>query len=68
MCYDKEKNGKESYNHGKMDEKIIEKIKSVLTNENCVEFRPVKGGVRIVRVKREIIGTISEDMIDFTEK
>ncbi len=23
MCYDKEKNGKESYNHGKMDEKII---------------------------------------------
>ena len=21
MCYDKEKNGKESYNHGKMDEK-----------------------------------------------
>lgn len=51
-----------------MDEKIIEKIKSVLTNEDCVEFRPVKGGVRIVRVKREIIGTISEDMIDFTEK
>ena len=24
MCYDKEKNGKESYNHGKMDEKIID--------------------------------------------
>ena len=23
MCYDKGKNGKESYNHGKMDKKII---------------------------------------------
>lgn len=23
MCYDKGKNGKESYNHGKMDKKLL---------------------------------------------
>ena len=48
-----------------MDEKTIKKINSALYNKECVEFRPVKDGVRIVRVRREVIGTIKEDLIDF---
>lgn len=51
-----------------MDEKIIKKINSALYNKECVEFRPVKDGIRIVRVKREVIGTIKEDLIDFTKE
>ena len=50
-----------------MDEKIIEKINSALGNIECVEFRPVKDGIRIVRVRREVIGTIKEDLIDFSK-
>lgn len=50
-----------------MDEKIIEKINSALGNKECVEFRPVKDGIRIVRARREVIGTIKEDLIDFSK-
>ena len=50
------------------DEKTIKKINSALYNKECVEFRPVKDGIRIVRVRREVIGTIKEDLIDFTKE
>ena len=51
-----------------MDEKTIKKINSALYNKECGEFRPVKDGIRIVRVRREVIGTIKEDLIDFTKE
>ncbi len=43
MCYDKEKNGKEFYYHGKMEEKIIRSCSNrQCCSRSCLLFKEVK--------------------------
>jgi hypothetical protein len=38
-----------------MDERMIEKIRVILAKGDRVELIPVKDGVRVIRVKREVV-------------
>ena len=47
-----------------MDESIVKKINASLNKADDIEFRTVKGGIKVIRVKREVIGIISENFVD----
>ncbi len=38
-----------------MDEKIIKSIKSIIQKGDRVELIPTKDGVKVIRIKREVV-------------